>query len=235
MKTIDITELDPSNFNWLREGKKSKETELQKGRVYLEPGQEAPEGVQVQSGPRGGQFYDESPIQSTAEAPPITIEMGGPISPENKALIDNLKEIGEINPENPDEMIIDDVKVGPIKVWDDKVNLTSLTSLKPRSGAGSKALKRITDLADKHGVTLEDAAVPFKGADGEMIPQDKLRTFYIRHGYQFLDPNDPDKMVRFPMKPITINVGGPMVEVPRGHEDEEDASWDDSGPSFSIR
>ena len=37
------------------------------------------------------------------------------------------------------------------------------------------------------------------------------------------------------MKPITINVGGPMVEVPRGHEDEEDASWDDSGPSFSIR
>ena len=29
MKTIDITELDPSNFNWLRESKKSKEQPIQ--------------------------------------------------------------------------------------------------------------------------------------------------------------------------------------------------------------
>ena len=405
MKTIDITELDPSNFNWLREGKKSKETELQKGRVYLEPGQQAPEGVQVQTGPRGGQFYDESPSQSTAdsgagdvpiseartalgfvednpltnmeregktegpryddvkayvlgnkrmqtgrydsvdvpvaslkdlsgargeesltgealegalesrrkiaesirqsgfdseqrpainvepdgtvqvyegnqriaaaaevgletipievryfggserlegvfdpatisqstadETDPITIQPEGSTSPENKALIDNLKEIGEINPENPDEMIIDNVKVGPIKVWNDRVNLTSLTSLDPRSGAGSKALKRITDLADKHGVTLEDAAVPFRGADGEMIPKDKLRAFYMRNGYQFPYPNDPDRMVRFPQsnEPIRINIGGDddWTSVPRDQEGEEDTYWDDSGTSFSIR
>ena len=238
MKTIDITELDPSNFNWLREGKKSKEAELQKGRVYLEPGQEAPENVQVQTGPRGGQFYDESPSQSTAdETDPITIQPEGTISPENQALIDDLKEIGQINPIDPDEMIIDNVKVGPIKVWNGKVNLTGLTSLDPRSGAGSKALKRITDLADKHGVTLEDAAVPFRGADGEMIPKDKLRTFYIRHGYQFSDPNDPDRMIRFPQPtgPIRINIGDNWTSVPRDQEDEEDASWDDSGTTFSFR
>lgn len=29
MKTIDITELDPSNFNWLREAKKLKEQPIQ--------------------------------------------------------------------------------------------------------------------------------------------------------------------------------------------------------------
>ena len=29
MKTIDITELDPSNFNWLRESTKSKEQPIQ--------------------------------------------------------------------------------------------------------------------------------------------------------------------------------------------------------------
>ena len=74
METIDITDLDPSNFNWLKMAKKirdkilKEETELQKGRVYLESGQEAPEGVQVQTGPRGGQFYDESPSQSTADS-----------------------------------------------------------------------------------------------------------------------------------------------------------------------
>jgi len=240
MKTIDITELDPSNFNWLREGKKSKEAELQKGRVYLEPGQQAPEGVQVQTGPRGGQFYDESPSQSTAdETDPITIQPEGSISPENQALIDDLKEIGQINPIDPDEMIIDNVKVGPIKVWNDRVNLTHLTSLEPRSGAGSKALKRITDLADKHGVTLEDSAVPFRGADGEMIPENKLRAFYLRHGYQFSDPNAPDRMVRFPQPtgPIRINIGGDddWTSVPRDQEDEEDTYWDDSGTSFSIR
>ena len=29
METIDITELDPSNFNWLRESTKSKEQPIQ--------------------------------------------------------------------------------------------------------------------------------------------------------------------------------------------------------------
>tara|TARA_R100000808_G_scaffold2947_3_gene11043 strand:- start:12131 stop:12868 length:738 start_codon:yes stop_codon:yes gene_type:complete len=244
MKTIDITELDPSNLNWLRAGKKSKEAELQKGRVYLKPGQQAPENVQVQTGPRGGQFYDEAPSQSTAdETDPITIQPEGSISPENQALIDDLKEIGQINPIDPDEMIIDNVKVGPIKVWNDRVNLTGLTSLDPRSGAGSKALKRITDLADKHGVTLEDAAVPFRGADGEMIPKDKLRAFYLRHGYQFSDPNDPDRMVRFPQPtgPIRINIGGDdsWTSVPRDQEygeDEEDEGYNPfAGTNVSIR
>ena len=32
---------------------------LEKDRVYLKPGQEAPEGVKVETGPMGGQFYDE--------------------------------------------------------------------------------------------------------------------------------------------------------------------------------
>ena len=29
METIDLTDLDPSNFNWLRESKKSKEQPIQ--------------------------------------------------------------------------------------------------------------------------------------------------------------------------------------------------------------
>ena len=37
---------------------------LEKDRVYLNPGQEAPEGVKVETGPMGGKFYDEE-VQGT--------------------------------------------------------------------------------------------------------------------------------------------------------------------------
>tara|TARA_R100000808_G_scaffold2947_3_gene11037 strand:- start:6984 stop:7712 length:729 start_codon:yes stop_codon:yes gene_type:complete len=33
--------------------------ELDKARVYLKPGEQAPEGAQVQTGPKGGQYYDD--------------------------------------------------------------------------------------------------------------------------------------------------------------------------------
>lgn len=35
------------------------EEELDKARVYLKPGEQAPEGVNLQTGPKGGQYYDE--------------------------------------------------------------------------------------------------------------------------------------------------------------------------------
>ena len=35
------------------------EEELDKARVYLKPGEQAPEGSNVQTGPKGGQYYDE--------------------------------------------------------------------------------------------------------------------------------------------------------------------------------
>jgi len=69
MEIIDLTDQDPDNHNWLNQVRQGKtEVGLEKGRVYLESGQETPEGVQVQTGPRGGQFYDESPSQSTADS-----------------------------------------------------------------------------------------------------------------------------------------------------------------------
>ena len=44
--------------------------ELEKDRVYLKPGQEAPEGVEVETGPAGGRFYD-------AEVDPSMQELSG--------------------------------------------------------------------------------------------------------------------------------------------------------------
>jgi 8-oxo-dGTP pyrophosphatase MutT (NUDIX family) len=41
--------------------------ELEKDRVYLKPGQETPEGVQVETGPSGGRFYDAEVDSSLEE------------------------------------------------------------------------------------------------------------------------------------------------------------------------
>ena len=41
--------------------------ELEKDRVYLKPGQEAPEGVQVETGPAGGKYYDAEVDSSLQE------------------------------------------------------------------------------------------------------------------------------------------------------------------------
>ena len=40
-------------------GEGLREEELNKARVYLKPGEQAPEGANVQTGPQGGQYYDE--------------------------------------------------------------------------------------------------------------------------------------------------------------------------------
>ena len=51
--------------------------EKQGKRVYLKPGEQAPEGVQVQTGARGGQYYDEPGGGGAAQ--PATDEDGFPV------------------------------------------------------------------------------------------------------------------------------------------------------------
>ena len=51
--------------------------ELGKARVYLKPGEQAPEGANVQTGPQGGQYYD-APGGGGAAAPQSQVPPGQP-------------------------------------------------------------------------------------------------------------------------------------------------------------
>jgi hypothetical protein len=54
VKKSQIQYLSPGPFGWGLDA-----AELEKARVYLKPGQQAPEGANVQTGPQGGKYYDE--------------------------------------------------------------------------------------------------------------------------------------------------------------------------------
>jgi hypothetical protein len=74
------------------------------------------------------------------------------------------------------------------------VHLEKLRSDLPNTGAGSAALKDITDLADKHGTNMTLSAVPL---DKGGISQQDLIKFYQKAGFK-LDGNGAATMTRTP-------------------------------------
>jgi hypothetical protein len=85
------------------------------------------------------------------------------------------------------------------------VHLEKLTSDRPGSGAGTAALKQITDLADKHGARMTLDAVP-QGAN--KVSAARLKAYYERHGFK-PDGNTENSMTREPQQSggSTLNVG----------------------------
>ena len=73
---------------------------LDKARVYLKPGEQAPEGAQVQTGARGGQYYDEAGGGSTAapedQAPQRTYEsVPEDMADRQQTAIDQMQQINQ--------------------------------------------------------------------------------------------------------------------------------------------
>ena len=74
------------------------------------------------------------------------------------------------------------------------INEISLPPTKQGQGAGHKAMKVLTDLADEMGVKLQLFAKPIdQGPGNEKIPQKKLTAFYKKHGFKGIG-----KMIRDP-------------------------------------
>ena len=78
-----------------------------------------------------------------------------------------------------------DVSVGSGDAHD-AVSLDSLEALTYRKGAGSRALRALLDLTDKHGLTVTLTAEPFSFGDAtDLISRDALVRFYKRFGFDF--------------------------------------------------
>jgi GNAT superfamily N-acetyltransferase len=74
-----------------------------------------------------------------------------------------------------------------------EVIIHRIWALHPRRGHGSAILRRLCDLADRHGITLKLKALPF-GATPYPLTGDQLFDWYARHGFE----SRRRKMVRPP-------------------------------------
>jgi hypothetical protein len=84
------------------------------------------------------------------------------------------------------------------------VHLEKLTADQPGSGAGTAALKQITDLADRHGARVTLDAVP-QGQN--KVSTARLKAYYERHGFES-DGRTENSMTREPQGPAsTLNIG----------------------------
>jgi hypothetical protein len=63
-----------------------------------------------------------------------------------------------------------------------RVRVKDLSSNEKGQGHASKLLRAVTDLADKHGVTMELTASPY-GDEKTRLDHDQLKSFYGRHGF----------------------------------------------------
>lgn len=97
-----------------------------------------------------------------------------------------------------------------------EVTVGSIRSLEKGVGAGSAGLRFITELADKHGVTLFLFSKP---TEPNGLPMNRLRSWYMRNG--FVPQDDDLAMVRPPKSAEreVIRLGSKMRSIPmRQHQ-----------------
>jgi hypothetical protein len=80
-----------------------------------------------------------------------------------------------------------------------EVHMHDIQSVAPRSGAGTKALKHLTNLADKHGVKINLYAKAYSNSPDHIRSTGKLMKWYKKNGFQHEEP-DPDEREGSEMK-----------------------------------
>lgn len=88
--------------------------------------------------------------------------------------------------------ILDNVMI-QLSPTSDDIHIQDIRALEQGKGTGTKALKKITDLADKHNVVLGLFPVGYASTSDA-----SLRSWYKRAGFE-PSPNDYEYMVRYPV------------------------------------
>lgn len=83
-----------------------------------------------------------------------------------------------------------------------EVHIHDIQSIAPKSGAGTKALKYLTKLADKHHVKLNLFAKAYSGRQEHIHSNERLMSWYEKHGFhhedQDYDERDGSDMKYYP-------------------------------------
>ena len=94
-----------------------------------------------------------------------------------------------------------------LSIFDGHIHISSINSFDKGTGQGSIALKRLTHLADKHGVSMTLTARPY--GDGGGLKAKHLKSWYKRHGFREREGFEGDEdMIRMPVKEVDGNLKG---------------------------
>lgn len=95
-----------------------------------------------------------------------------------------------------------------------RIRVQTMEAKTPRQGYATRILTHLTELADKHQVTLELTASPFGGDRATRMDSDQLQALYAKHGFVPEPGHDPSLgyMIREP-RAATITVEGRQITV----------------------
>ena len=118
------------------------------------------------------------------------------------AFLDDLHKTTKPHPFNDRSRIVgdNDAMVQMYKV-NDTAHLSDIQSLKPKSGAGTRAMQHIHGLADKHGVTVSGFANAYAKDKNYVTDTKKLKSWYEKMGYKTRKSDDAYEITRSPRKP----------------------------------
>lgn len=101
-----------------------------------------------------------------------------PVDAKAYQAVSSIMSLGFPNPLNPEERVVDNVKINIAYYDDNTIWLKSIAAVNPRHGDGTRVLKKIIDIANENGVAIYLDPMPF----GE-IKQQKLIQWYMSNGF----------------------------------------------------
>jgi hypothetical protein len=139
----------------------------------------------------GAEDEDADPALNAMEGG--TLKLG---NRSNKSLDDFMQDLRSstyANPINGRERVIGEDAIVEVEPFDGGISVKSIRSVEPGKGGGRKALKMLTDMADKYGVKL--SLLPKKFGKVGLSTQE-LKNWYARNGFTKTSSGD---MVRTPV------------------------------------
>jgi len=129
------------------------------------------------------------------EAKTLTLKLGGN-SPKVDAFMRDYRSQTTSHPFSHRERLHNGEATSDVVPRGDHVRLSWIKSVKQGKGAGSRALRSLTDLADKHGVVIKGTVSRAVGMrKGIGLSKGELHKWYSRHGFE---REKDDDIVRHP-------------------------------------
>lgn len=126
-----------------------------------------------------------------------TIKLGQkPNSDKAKAFVADFVDQSHDHPFNRRARIFNDTMI-ELSVDGAEVHLSDIQTMKPRSGAGTKAMKALVQLADKHGVRINAFAKAYANDEKFVSDTVELVKWYERLGFTVVDEEDDGYEIKY--------------------------------------
>lgn len=126
-----------------------------------------------------------------------TIKLGQkPNSDKAKAFMRDFVEQSQEHPFNHRARIFHGTMI-ELSVDGAEIHLSDIQSMKPKSGAGTKAMKALLELADNHGVRINAFAKAYANDEQFVTDTDELVKWYERLGFTVVDEQDDGYEIKY--------------------------------------